>query len=122
MIKTKTLPNLRPAYLMGPVLIAALLLSACTERKADRIAFDGQFFRTSSKKLDKDRMDFEVTVRGASASIEGAVAAGEYEATRYCIGNFGTSNVAWINGPDGGDGRLSVSNDRLVLTGTCSPQ
>ncbi|WP_299725153.1 hypothetical protein [uncultured Tateyamaria sp.] len=122
MTKTKTLSltDRRPALLLGLMLIAVLLLSACNGRKADRIAFDGQFFRASAKKVDKQRLDFEVTVRPVSASLEGARAAGAYEATRYCVGNFGTSDIDWTDGPDGEDGTLRISNDRLLLTGTCS--
>ncbi|MEM6373126.1 MAG: hypothetical protein AAF727_10160 [Pseudomonadota bacterium] len=104
------------------LLIAALLLAACSERKADRVAFDGQFFRATSKKVDRQRLDFEVTVRPVSASLEGARAAGAFEATRYCIGNFGTSNIEWTDGPDAEDGTLRISNDRLLLVGTCAPR
>jgi len=123
MTKTMTLSgnDLRPARMVALLLVAAVLLSACSgERKADRIAFDGQFFRASAKKVDKQRLNFEVTVRPVSASLEGARAAGRYEATRYCVGNFGTSDVTWINGPDGADGTLRIANDRLTLLGTCA--
>lgn len=119
--KTLTRADLRPVWLLGLLLIATLLLTACqAERRADRIAFDGQFFRTSSKKLDKQRFNFEVTVRPVSASLDGARAAGRHEAFRYCIGNFGSSDIVWINGPDGEDGTLRVSGDTLELQGTCA--
>ncbi len=123
MTKTKTLfqTDRRPALLLGLMLIAVLLLSACAGKKADRIAFDGQFFRASAKKVDKQRLNFEVTVRPVSASLEGARAAGAYEATRYCVGTFGTSDIEWTNGPDAEDGTLRISNDRLLLTGRCAP-
>ncbi|MFL4470839.1 hypothetical protein ACERZ8_13450 [Tateyamaria armeniaca] len=123
MTKTEMLSRTdpRPIWLVALLLIAALMLSACSgERKADRIAFDGQFFRASAKKVDRERLDFEVTVRPVSASLEGARAAGAYEATRYCVGNFGTSDIEWTNGPDGEDGTLRIANDRLLLLGTCA--
>lgn len=119
MSKTETLQIQRPVMLTALLLIAALLLSACAERRADRVAFDGQFFRASSKKLDKDRIDFEVNVRPVSASLDGAREAGRQEATRYCVGNFGSSEIDWISGPDGEDGQLRVSNDTLQLLGRC---
>lgn len=124
MIKTKTLarPDARPVLLVALMLIAALMLSACGGKKADRIAFDGQYFRATAKKTDKQRLNFQVTVRPVSASLEGARAAGRYEATRYCVGNFGTSDVDWVDGPDAEDGRLRVSGDSLLLVGTCAPQ
>lgn len=121
MTLTRTLSTLRPATFTAPLLIAALLLSACSgQKKADRVTFDGHLFRASAKKVDKQRFDFEVTVRPVSASLEGARNAGRYEATRYCIGNFGSSEVAWTDGPDAEDGRLRVSNDSLLLRGRCT--
>ena len=123
MTKTKslTLNDARPALLTGALLIAALLLTACAERRADTVAFDGGFFRSTASQVGKPRDVFEVTVSPASSSIEGAREAGRYEATRYCIENFGTSAVDWTEGPDAEDGTLRTANDRLILTGTCTP-
>ena len=86
------------------------------------VAFDGVFFRSTSSKLDKLRADFEVTVSPVSASLEGARDAGRYEAIRYCIKNFGSSDISWIAGPDAEDGTLTIAGDRLVLRGTCTPE
>lgn len=119
--RTLTLTDLRPALLTAALLIAALMLSACSGRKADRVAFDGVFFRSTAGKVDKQVDQFEITVSPASASIDGAREAGRYEATRYCIRNFGTSDVAWTEGPDAEDGTLTIANDRLILRGTCTP-
>ncbi|WP_299280402.1 hypothetical protein [uncultured Tateyamaria sp.] len=114
--------SLRNARMTGALLIAGLLLSACAERRADRVAFDGQFFRSSSSKVDRQRDQFEVSVSPVSASLEGAREAGRYEATRYCIRSFGTSNIDWVNGPDAEDGRLRISGDKLLLRGACAPE
>ncbi|WP_299296663.1 hypothetical protein [uncultured Tateyamaria sp.] len=122
MTKTRTLMDMRPALLTGVLLIAALLLSACAERRADRVAFDGVFFRSTAKKVDKQRDQFEVSVTPVSASLDGAREAGRYEAIRYCIAQFGTSTIDWVNGPDAEDGRLTISGDKLLLRGACAPQ
>jgi hypothetical protein len=118
---TKSLNDLRPALLTGVVLIAALLLSACGQRKADKVAFDGVYFRSTASKIDKKRDRFEIAVAPASSSMAGAREAGRYEATRYCIDNFGTSDMDWSEGPDAADGTLTVANDKLILRGTCTP-
>ena len=112
---------MRPFTLItGAFLIAAFTLSACAERREDRIAFDGVFFRSDAKRLDRENRErFEVTVRPVSQSLEGARAAGAYEATRYCIENFGTSDIIWVYGPDGEAGTLRIANDRLTLEGAC---
>ncbi|WP_299687185.1 hypothetical protein [uncultured Tateyamaria sp.] len=103
-------------------LIAVLLVSACQERRADRVAFDGVFFRSNASNIDRQRDDFEVAVSPVSASLEGARDAGRYEAVRYCIKNFGSSDITWIAGPDAEDGTLTIAGDRLVLRGTCTPE
>ncbi|WP_315898789.1 hypothetical protein [Tateyamaria omphalii] len=114
--------DLRPVLLTGILLIAALVLTACSgERRAERVAFDGVFFRANSSKVDKQRDQFEVSVSPVSASLEGAREAGRYEAIRYCIKQFGSSDIAWIEGPDAEDGTLRTNGDKLILRGACTP-
>ncbi|MEL6563950.1 MAG: hypothetical protein AAFQ59_05865 [Pseudomonadota bacterium] len=108
--------------LLPLALIGALLVSACQERRADRVAFDGVFFRSTASNIDRTRADFEVTVSPVSASLDGARDAGRYEAIRYCIRNFGSSDIDWVQGPEGEDGTLTIANDRLLLRGTCAPK
>lgn len=123
MTKSRALADMRPAAMLTFMMIALLVLSACVGAgRADRATFDGQSFRTTSKKLDNRRLNFEVSVRPVSASTEGAILAGRFEATRYCVGNFGTSDVEWTSGPDAEGGQLTVSRDRLVVTGACAPR
>ena len=112
---------MRPALMTGLLLIAVLVLTACTERRSERVAFDGVFFRASSGKVDKQRDQFEVSVSPVSASLEGAREAGRYEAIRYCIKQFGSSDIDWIAGPDAEDGTLRITGDKLLLRGTCPP-
>ncbi|MBY5932235.1 hypothetical protein KUV51_04420 [Tateyamaria omphalii] len=113
---------MRPVLLTGILLIAALVLTACSgERRAERVAFDGVFFRANSSKVDKQRDQFEVSVSPVSASLEGAREAGRYEAIRYCIKQFGSSDIAWIEGPDAEDGTLRTNGDKLILRGACTP-
>jgi len=104
------------------LLMITTALAACQERRVDRIAFDGVFFRSSAKKIAKQRENFEVSVEPASASLDGARDAGRHEAIRYCIENYGSSDIVWVEGPDAEDGTLTIVNDRLILRGTCRPQ
>ncbi|MCR8826465.1 hypothetical protein [Pseudosulfitobacter koreensis] len=101
------------------LMTAALAMTACNQRDED-LAFDGQYYRTSTKKVGDDRSVFQTEVKPVSQSLTGAREAGLYDATRYCIEDFGTSNIVWTRGPDGDDGALLVSNDTLILQGTCS--
>lgn len=100
-------------------LLAVAALAACESRE-DRVLFDGIYFRSKAAKIDKDQpQSFTVTVNGFSQSADGAREAGRYEGTKYCIANYGTSNIEWSQGPD--DEQLAVDGDKLVLAGTCKP-
>lgn len=95
-----------------------LIMAGCTSRE-DRFAFDGQYFRSSASRVDGDRQQIAITVRPVSASFEGALQAGRYEATRYCVENYGNSAVDWVVGPDQEPGTYRIENDTLVLRGAC---
>lgn len=107
---------IRVAVVLG--LIAALL-TGCGQQRQERFAFDGQYFRANSSRVDGDRRQFTIAVRPVSASLEGAVEAGRYESTRYCIENYGNSAVDWVVGPDQELGTYRIENDTLVLRGAC---
>lgn len=104
-----------------PVLALALagLLAACSGG-AERYPFNGAYFDAKAGPIDKkqSRAAFVVNVAQASQSLDGARRAGEYEATRYCIENYGTSDVLWAAGPE----TAGISEaDMLTLQGTCDP-
>ncbi|NRB03792.1 MAG: hypothetical protein HRU30_11070 [Rhodobacteraceae bacterium] len=96
-------------------------MSGCS-RDRDRVAFEGVEFRSKASFVDrKDRTAFEISVRPFSASAEGAREAGRYEATRYCVERYGTSDIIWTAGPDDAAEDLLVEGDTLNLAGTCNP-
>ena len=47
----------------------------------------------------------------------GAREAVQYQGTRYCILNFGVSDIAWEISPEAEE--LPMENDRIVLKGRC---
>lgn len=101
------------------ILMAALALGACA-KKTERVTFDGVYFPLKSKKASDDRQDFVVTVRKAEQNLELAREAGRYEGTRYCLQNFGTSEIDWSQGPDAEDGTVMLSGGSLTFRGRCS--
>lgn len=85
----------------------------------DPVLFEGVEFRQKSSAVSRnDRRSFQVSVRPVSASMTGAREAGKYEGTRYCIQNFGNSDIKWQIGPN--SEVLPVENDTLTLTGRCT--
>jgi hypothetical protein len=111
----------RPSFFAWLVLIVAvMLLAQCGQRRDNRILFEGEFFRAKASKLDKDdRQSFIVQIGDIERSFEGALQAGAYEATKYCIENYGTSDIQWISGPEDDPDNFAIERGRLTLQGTC---
>lgn len=96
----------------------ALVLTACGPDDDD-LLFDGKFFRTKVKSERGSRQQFIVTARPVSQSLEGAREASRHAAISYCIERYGSSDIAWLVGPDSEDADLPISDDTLTLQGTC---
>lgn len=82
--------------------------------------FNGKFYPTKERAANKsDRKEFVVTVRRASQGEAGARAAGEHGGMRYCLKNYGTSEIEWIVGPDAPAGTFDVSKNSIAMRGKC---
>jgi hypothetical protein len=109
----------------GALLLGALMLVAgCSNgfsnliRPAkNRVMFEGLYYPARISAERGDRAAFTVTVNRADQGIDGAREAGRYEATKYCIKQYGRSDTEWSVGPD--TEGLAISNDQLVLVGRC---
>ncbi|WP_372993311.1 hypothetical protein [Sulfitobacter sp.] len=97
---------------------AAAMLSACTSRE-DRVAFDGKYFSTKISKVDGQRDVFTLRVKNAAQSIDGAREAARYEATVYCVSNYGSSDIDWVVGPDTPPENLRLVDNSLTFQGSC---
>ncbi len=105
------------------MLCAAFALASCgsVTSRDKRLRFDGVPFRTSSKALDKkvSLARFQVVVKNALQSTEGARQAVLHEATTYCIENYGLSDIDWPVDPLDPEQELLLDGDDAVYTGTC---
>ena len=110
---------------IGVLGLGTLLLTAgCAEERRKRLVpFDGYLFKAKAAAVDKKvtRADFTVTVFAVSQSLKGAREAGRYEATKYCIREYGTSQVKWAVGPDTPGDQLRIVDDTLTFSGKCDP-
>ena len=107
---------------LAKVVVASTLVAACsgTIRNVNAVKFDGHYFAGRVSKSSADPHGFSVRIRNAAKSIAGAREAARYEATSYCIQQFGTSDIIWSIGPD--DEEISLSNRSLTLAGRCDPE
>ena len=107
---------------LAKIVVASTLVAACsgTTRNVNEVKFDGHYFAARASKSSVDPHGFSVRIRNAAKSIAGAREAARYEATIYCIEQFGTSDIIWSIGPD--DEAMSLSNGALTLAGRCNPE
>ena len=107
-------------FIVGLATSSFLMMTGCSnpfELEENKVSFDGYYF---SSKLTPNKLDdrsFDLTVRRANRSLPGAREAGRYEATRFCIKNFGTSDIKWVLGPD--DQSVGLTGKVLRLSGQC---
>ncbi len=99
---------------------AALALAACGQNRGYQPLFDGVQFRGKAERLSDDRREFAATARPVSRSLEGAREAARFQATKYCIRNFGSSRVDWTYGPDDAEDALQIEDDTLRVRGACT--
>lgn len=95
------------------------VLAACGQSELDTVTFEVARFAGDLKSERRDRAGFVAQGGPASVSLEGAKQAAAYQVVQHCIAFLGSSDVAWINGPDVPDDQLLIKNDRVVLTGRC---
>ncbi len=102
------------------VLCSFFVLMGCSnplDLEENKVAFDGHYFSSKITQNKTDDRYFTIKVRRASRSLSGAREAGRYEATRFCIKNFGTSDIKWALGPD--DEHVGLTGRILKLSGKC---
>ena len=108
----------------GLVIAFGLAVSGCAKTRdlmtgREKVTFDGQNFRSTLAASKEDRAVFGVTVRDAAKSLSGAREAARYEATKYCIEQYGNSRVDWAVGPDAEDGQVVIRDGDLDFNGVC---
>lgn len=103
----------------GLALIMLTVLAGCAERE-ERVFFEGNYYPGKARAEKEDRRNFTASVRRAGRGMEGAQQAVVYEATRYCLENFGTSEITWSGVPEGAEGPVyGRSGDTVSVRGRC---
>jgi hypothetical protein len=98
---------------------ALLALAACGGGRTE-VAFDGVSYNASAARGETvDR--FIASARPVSAGLAGAVRAAEHAGKRYCIAQYGSSDIAWRTGPESDPAALPVAGDAVTLEGRCAP-
>jgi hypothetical protein len=102
------------------ILCSCLILLGCSNPltlEENKVSFDGYYFPYKLARNKADDRSFDLTVKRANRSLLGAREAGRYEATRFCIKIFGTSDIKWFLDPD--DENIGLTGRVLKLSGQC---
>ena len=107
-------------FIMGLAMSSFLMMTGCSnpfELEENKVSFDGYYFSSKLSRSKLDDRSFDLTVSRANRSLSGAREAGRYEATKFCIKNYGTSDIKWVLGPD--DQTIGLTGKVLKLSGQC---
>jgi len=75
-------------------------------------------YRTSLAR-GEDRRNITVRVRARNAGVAQVRESVRFQATRYCLANFGGSDTRWTLDARTGDWAFSHDGDEMVFTGRC---
>ena len=106
--------------IVGLATSSFLMMTGCSnpfELEENKVSFDGYYFSSKLSRSKLDGRSFDLTIRRANRSLLGAREAGRYEATSFCIKNYGTSDINWVLGPD--DQSIGLTGKVLKLSGQC---
>ena len=107
-------------FIMGLAASSFFMMTGCSnpfELEENKVSFDGYYFSSKLSRSKLDGRSFDLTIRRANRSLSGAREAGRYEATRFCIKNYGTSDIKWVLDPD--DQSIGLTGKVLKLSGQC---
>ena len=108
------------AYRLGAIAGLALAVVAGCANREERVLFDGNYYPGKVRADRDERRNFTATVRRAGRGIEGAQKAAVYEATRYCLDSFGTSEIAWSGVAEGQEDPVYArSGESVSVSGRC---
>ena len=107
-------------------ILLGLSLAACERAKGvvsgqSGYAYEGYVFKGKLQRDSDDRANFSVTVRGASRGVQGALEAGRIAANRYCIAQYGNSDITWTGqSPDSETETVELlDGGTLAMNGRC---
>ena len=64
---------------------------------------------------------FQIEIKGADRSVKGAREAAAHAGTTYCVLNYGSSTIDWVNDPYDDAVQVTLTDGKAVFQGTCNP-
>ncbi|MDJ0825934.1 MAG: hypothetical protein QNJ16_10570 [Rhodobacter sp.] len=90
--------------------------SGAAGSKRNTVEINEVRYRSRVNVDSEDRRAFTITVTPAAGDPDAAREAGRYQATVYCLRNYGGSDTAWTAGPADD---VPIADNTLILAGRC---
>lgn len=103
--------------------VVALTLSGCgaiRERVFGGAQADRALPYRASLAKGEDRREFAVRVRADGASVADVRESARFQATRYCLTNFGGADARWRINPATGDWAFTRDGQDMIFQGRCT--
>jgi hypothetical protein len=108
------------------LLLTTSWLFACSSiqnyRELNKIAPQERLPYKASLKIDDDPRDITINVKHKGDGIEQVRESVRYEATKYCLVTFGSSDVNWQKDGSTGDWVFQETSKGLLFRARCEPE
>lgn len=101
--------------------VLAFSLSGCSQlwsANGEGVAAQTLPYRASLQR-GEDRRDFTVTVRAPGATVGQVRESVRFQATRYCLPTYGSSEAEWSLDQSTDDWAFARAGENMVFTGRC---
>ncbi len=114
-----------PVRYILPLLVGLTVISGCSTARNlvsgdPEVSFEGIRHKANLSPDTSRGRDFVVTVSPFAVNPGAALEAGRYEATKYCLKQYGGSDASWTVGPDDDPAGFRPVNDTITLDGRCT--
>lgn len=106
------------------ILAVALSVASCGVLRSDKskgAASERELpFKAKLSKGSDDKREISIAVRNRGAGVEEVRESVRFEATKYCLLNFGGSEAEWQMDATGAEWAFTQDGDALVFKARCS--
>lgn len=105
------------------IIVLSVLVAGCANQREQIFGTSAQSaanlpYRADITKGD-DLRDIRVRVRAGGNTVSAVRETVRFQATRYCLWNYGGSETRWTQDPATGDWAFTRSGEDMIFTGRC---
>ncbi|NNK79249.1 MAG: hypothetical protein HKP40_11105 [Litoreibacter sp.] len=90
------------------------------QKEGSRAGTEGQLPYKAKLSAGEDKRDVQISVSAGPASVDAVRESVRFEATKYCLFKYGSSDADWAIDPATNDWAFSRSGDTLTFSARCA--